>query len=260
MTNENKLYYVNDDENYNWDESLIECLKLNMELVTIETSKEQEALNALLTNTNIFTDIPKVYIGGRMNKNTRNYIWTSTGKEFNYTYWNYDKTHFNYECILSGWAGKVEWTDIGCSTKYGYICEQQQQQENELKLQEIHEKLKETLRIEEQKRENLQQALNKNLTGQLQILINDNKLKNHDLKEINEKYMQQQILLEKTLQDMERKLQQILLKQQECQQQQQMEKILQQKGLKPKMRRRMENIIIILFQLFKMHIYNQTLH
>ncbi|XP_037815056.1 lectin subunit alpha-like [Lucilia sericata] len=167
-TVENKQYYVNQDKEYTFDNSIIECLKLNMTLVTIETIAEEKALGEMLLNKTIFPHMPRLWIGGLRIPETRTYIWISIGKPFGNWYRgipDYDK-----DCVFIGWSDQYQWTDGTCSNKRGYICEHQ----SERKLQEDHEKLKENLKMEIQKRENLQLQLNNekelstNLKEQLQ--------------------------------------------------------------------------------------------
>ncbi|XP_065357941.1 lectin subunit alpha-like [Calliphora vicina] len=164
-------YYINEDQKYTWFDGLSECRKMNMSLVTIETSIKSKEINDLVKAT--FNRSIILWVGGIMTNypDSRNYIWISTGQQFNYTYWkdkNPDFSLNNEYCIQIGCSANMEWNDNVCETKYGFICEYQKldlplQMENKYKdcQQELkdHEQLKENLRIVTIERNNLQHKL-----------------------------------------------------------------------------------------------------
>lgn len=176
---------------YSWYDSLIECMKLNMTMATIEADTEQLALETLLKDSNAFQALPELWLGGLMIPNTRHFVWITTGKPFKYTNWFQRNPDFKYHCVLLGWGTDNEWTDINCTRTFGYICEYPRQQivteMVKLKLQEDIENLNENLQIEIQERDNLQQELKKQkelaqyLQEKLQQ-INDTKLEKQEIK------------------------------------------------------------------------------
>ncbi|XP_037821217.1 lectin subunit alpha-like [Lucilia sericata] len=170
-TIENKQYYVDKNNKYTFDNSILECLKLNMTLIAIDSMKEEEAITQLLLNKNNFSSLPKLWIGGVIIPGTRTAVWISTGKLFDN--WYRGNPDYDYPCILVGWDSKTQWTDYICTKKYGFICEYP----SERKLQEEHEKLKDELKTENEKNDYLQKELNKekelseNLKQQLEVKV-----------------------------------------------------------------------------------------
>ncbi|KAI8125169.1 hypothetical protein FF38_06717 [Lucilia cuprina] len=209
ITADNKLYYIDENQKYTWFDALSECLKLNMNLVTIETYSKSEEINYLVKET--FGKVVVLWVGGIMirNSDTRNYTWMPIGQQFNYTYWkvnNPDFTNNNEYCVEIGWGSDMEWNDDNCGYKYGFICEQNevvdlkqnctQVVEN---LQEItkslnalrqevedYDQLEENLNINIMKREKLQQELttkqqqHEELKIELQQIV-ENELKQREL-------------------------------------------------------------------------------
>ncbi|XP_023303881.2 uncharacterized protein LOC111685832 [Lucilia cuprina] len=168
-TIENKQYYVDIDKRYSFDNSILECLKMNMTLIAIDSMQEEEAIRKLLLNTNNFVTVPKLWIGGIIVPGTRTAVWISTGKLFDN--WYRGTPDYDYPCILVGWDYKTQWTDYACMSRYGFICEHP----NEKILLEEQKKLKDELQIEIEKNSNLQNELYKekelseNLKQQLDI-------------------------------------------------------------------------------------------
>ncbi|XP_023303876.2 lectin subunit alpha-like isoform X1 [Lucilia cuprina] len=154
-TVENKQYYVDQEKEYTLDNSIIECFKLNMSLITIGTIKEEEAINKLLLNKTNFPDVPQLWIGGLIIPGTRTAIWIHTGRLFES--WYRGNPDYTFNCIFIGYKSKTQWTDGTCTNKRGFICEYP----SELKLQEDHEKLKEEFQIQMEKIVHLQDELNK---------------------------------------------------------------------------------------------------
>ncbi|XP_037821218.1 lectin subunit alpha-like [Lucilia sericata] len=154
-TIENKQYYVDKDKYYTLDNSIVECLKLNMSLLTIDTIKEEEAINKLLENKNNFPDVPQLWIGGFIIPGTRTAVWIHTGRIFDS--WYRGNPDYTFNCIFIGYKSKTQWTDGTCTNKRGFICKHP----SERKLQEEHEKLKEKFQIETEKIQHLQDELNK---------------------------------------------------------------------------------------------------
>ena len=74
--------------------------------------------------------IPRFYIGANDLKEFRKFSWiTSEGrKPFTFTNWekkepnNYQK--LNERCVQMGFHGTLQWNDINCSRKCGFICQE----------------------------------------------------------------------------------------------------------------------------------------
>ncbi|XP_065357061.1 lectin subunit alpha-like [Calliphora vicina] len=162
-TDENKKYYINDEQKYTWFDGLSECLKLNMTLVSVETSLKSQEVNTLVKNT--FDRIVILWVGGIMTRypDSRHYIWIATGQPFNYTYWHGKNPDFkgnNEYCIQIGWGPNMEWNDNRCTSNYGFMCEDHRQNSVIDSVKE-HEKLKQNLIMEIKEQHNLQQDLQK---------------------------------------------------------------------------------------------------
>ncbi|KAI8129166.1 hypothetical protein FF38_02266 [Lucilia cuprina] len=216
-TSDNKQYYIEADQEYTWFDGLSRCLKMNMNLVSIETEEKSREINQLVLDT--FDRNVKLWVGGVMSHyhDGRQYIWTRTGQPFTYSYWSGANPDFetNSEyCVQIGWGYNMEWNDKSCDSRLGYICELPQQedwegkQENTLpnlmnKLQEVQQLINEDaerkniwhMEAEDQKYK-IQYELN-NLKDQLQQLEKENLIKKEKLLE---KSLQTEIKVKEILQ------------------------------------------------------------
>ncbi|XP_061401439.1 uncharacterized protein LOC133337199 [Musca vetustissima] len=79
-------YMVDDGNTYNWYDSLTECAKRGLTLVSITTEEKNEALLTGLRQLNIY----EFWLGGvATNFRDRGVVfsWISSGEDFDYTYW-----------------------------------------------------------------------------------------------------------------------------------------------------------------------------
>lgn len=71
-------------------------------------------------------DKPLLYIGAHDLAKPRHFVWTATGKEFDFTNWAEFEPN-NYEnrehCVQIGLYDNSTWNDVDCSLNLGYICE-----------------------------------------------------------------------------------------------------------------------------------------
>ncbi|XP_037807838.1 lectin subunit alpha-like [Lucilia sericata] len=210
-TSDNKQYYIDAEQEYTWFDGLSRCLKMNMNLVSIETEQKSEKINQLVMET--FGRNIKLWVGGVMTHyhDGRQYIWTHTGQPFTYSFWSGANPDFetNSEyCVQIGWGYNMEWNDKSCDSRLGYICELPQQENAESKplmnkLGEIQQLINEDaerkniwLNEAEDQQYKIQYEL-QNLKVQLQQLEKENLVKKEELLE---KSLQTEIKLKQILQ------------------------------------------------------------
>ncbi|XP_065355053.1 lectin subunit alpha-like [Calliphora vicina] len=231
-TANNKQYFIEAGQEYTWFDGLSRCLKMNMNLVTIETEAKSQEINSLVENT--FGKPVKLWVGGVMThfQDARQYIWIHTGLPFSYTYWNGENPDFynNAEyCVQIGWGPNMEWNDKYCNSRLGFICEYAQNtaihnqqlngngKELENKIEQLQQQLKDHVELKDQwqmataKREFILQNELQQLKEQLKLqkketeeyVLREGNLKNHlwelrnILQELKEKYQKK---LNKSLQ------------------------------------------------------------
>lgn len=152
---------------YSWTEALISCMEMDMTLVSIESYTKSNEINSLVRSK--FGNV-KLWIGGIMSRYpSRHFIWLNTGKRFSYTNWHGNNPDFfanNEYCAHIGWGRNLEWNDLACTDKLGYICEPNQKKLETKQLQQQVEKenkklqdLQQQLQLEIQKQNELQQQV-----------------------------------------------------------------------------------------------------
>ncbi|XP_061392332.1 lectin subunit alpha-like [Musca vetustissima] len=104
---------------YTWYESLSECVRLKMTLLTVDSaSKRHQLANAKLS------DASQVWIGGHDLKVDRSFEWISNSKAFVYTYWNKGEPNSGEEHCVEMIFPSMYWNDVRCIKKRGFICEE----------------------------------------------------------------------------------------------------------------------------------------
>ncbi|XP_039951696.1 lectin subunit alpha-like [Bactrocera neohumeralis] len=114
-----------------WDNALQYCADMNMTLFTPNTEERTEKLSQFFTEIN-FVDKPNIgndyiyWTSGKYDQNRKEFIWYSTGEQFNYTNWlpnmpdNWRGDEF---CVEMGFREVGKWNDNRCIYKRHFICE-----------------------------------------------------------------------------------------------------------------------------------------
>ncbi|XP_046806192.1 lectin subunit alpha-like [Lucilia cuprina] len=155
-SDQNNVYYIDSEQKYSWFEALIACIEMDMTLATIDSSTKSYEINTLVRNN--FGNV-RLWIGGIMSRYpNRHFIWLATGKPFTYTNWQGNNPDFygnNEYCAHIGWINDLQWNDIVCTNKQGFICEYSQKDQQSKQMQQ-------ELQIATAKQQELQQQLEKN--------------------------------------------------------------------------------------------------
>ncbi|KAK9878342.1 hypothetical protein WA026_021642 [Henosepilachna vigintioctopunctata] len=124
-------YYFETNLKLNYFEAFEFCRKNNMNLLSIESKKEE-----VLIKTHLFNLVPKVtsvWTSGTDLGREGHYIWLSTGQEFSYTNWHptavIEPNNYNNSehCIhMYQYYNAVDtffWNDHDCKLTYNFVCE-----------------------------------------------------------------------------------------------------------------------------------------
>ncbi|XP_075156143.1 lectin subunit alpha-like [Haematobia irritans] len=110
---------------FNWFKAWNECANKNMNLIALDSMEKSEALTAILKKH--FGQSRNIWLGGHDLADEGNFIWSATGKRFEFTNWagpNPDNL-FNIEHCVHIWdRSDYEWNDATCKQKMGFICEE----------------------------------------------------------------------------------------------------------------------------------------
>ena len=74
--------------------------------------------------------IPRFHIGANDLNEFRKFSWITSEGRIPFTYTNWEKTEpnnyqkLNERCVQMGFHGTLQWNDINCSRKYGFICQE----------------------------------------------------------------------------------------------------------------------------------------
>ncbi|XP_005186597.1 lectin subunit alpha [Musca domestica] len=123
-SDDGSLYYVENEQKFNWFEALHECARKNMSLIAIDRYDRHFQIDTLIRS--LFPTSPPFWIAGHdMAVDTR-YQWATTGEIFTFTNWGQGqpgRSNNNEHCILI-WT-TWDWHDLPCtSSKLGFICEE----------------------------------------------------------------------------------------------------------------------------------------
>ncbi|XP_075159347.1 lectin subunit alpha-like [Haematobia irritans] len=117
--------FIEQEEKYTWFEAGIECAIRNMTLITVDTVERNQAVDALLRKK--FQNIPNLWIGGSDLGEEGKFVWSSTGKPFEFTNWQSqqpDNNKNDEHCVHYRRTSDFEWNDAQCWEKFGFICEE----------------------------------------------------------------------------------------------------------------------------------------
>ncbi|XP_065364072.1 lectin subunit alpha-like [Calliphora vicina] len=118
-------FFINTENKYNWHEAWNECASRNMSLVAVDTIEKHTALQTVLRKK--FAKAPNLWLGGHDLGESGKYIWSSTGKQFDFSNWsngNPDNYKGLENCAHIWDQTDFEWNDGSCKSKIGYICEE----------------------------------------------------------------------------------------------------------------------------------------
>ncbi|KAI8116776.1 Lectin subunit alpha [Lucilia cuprina] len=129
-SDEKNEYYIQPAQKFTWAQALQECDKQTMDLLTIEDAKKALEIENLLKKVFSKKPIPRFYLGAHDQEEFRTFNWITKDatKPFTYTNWestepnNYKK--LNERCVHLGFHGSLQWNDINCERKYGFICQE----------------------------------------------------------------------------------------------------------------------------------------
>ncbi|KAM7361457.1 uncharacterized protein ACRADG_012072 [Cochliomyia hominivorax] len=198
-SDQNNIYFIDDEYKYSWFDALTNCVNLNMNLVAIETKEKSDEINSLLRKE--FKNINTFWIGAVANGKDRHYVWISNGHTVSFTNWHPGQPDFynsNEYCIQIGRNNQFQWNDHDCVVEFGLICEfNRKELEQEKKLNETEFKAQQLQRELIEIQQNLQEELAKKL----------------ELKREHENYqdeLQKELAKEQELQESLSKTQQLL--------------------------------------------------
>ncbi|KAF4522784.1 hypothetical protein B566_EDAN014827 [Ephemera danica] len=108
----------------NWYDAQRYCRQYGLELVSLESSEEQNLLSKYME----FLDMKRFWTSGSDNAKENSFTWTSNGKPIQFTAWNDNEPNNwgnNENCVEAvergGWVFK--WNDGVCTEKIEFICE-----------------------------------------------------------------------------------------------------------------------------------------
>ncbi|XP_046800975.1 lectin subunit alpha-like [Lucilia cuprina] len=123
-TENNKLYYIDENYKYSWYEAFLQCSLKKMSLATLETLEEHDAISKILKDDNFSHHGPHLWIGAV--GGNRLFSWVSNSQPVFTTKWipgNPDN-YLQEENCLHFWENTTELNDRKCDYKYGFICEE----------------------------------------------------------------------------------------------------------------------------------------
>ncbi|XP_061388521.1 lectin subunit alpha-like [Musca vetustissima] len=121
----NETIFIEREYKYNWYQARNECLLKNMTLITVDTSEKSELLTSLLKR--IFEKSHNLWIGADELGQEDHFVWSSTGKRFEFTNWSKGKPSHNQgqeHCVNLWESSDFEWNDAPCNELKGFICEE----------------------------------------------------------------------------------------------------------------------------------------
>ncbi|KAL9882736.1 lectin subunit alpha-like isoform 1-T1 [Glossina fuscipes fuscipes] len=124
---DNLQIYVDTDSKVNWFQAWNECASRNMNLIALDSGEKcKDLANAIKKDCDTGT-YPRLWLGGTDLATEGQYVWTSTGKLFNYVNWspgNPDNDRGNEHCAYIWEKTNFQWNDGNCTIKMGFICEE----------------------------------------------------------------------------------------------------------------------------------------
>ncbi|XP_075155822.1 lectin subunit alpha-like [Haematobia irritans] len=117
--------FIEEEQKYNWFEAWNECAIRNMTLIAVDTAERNPAIDTILRKK--FTKCPNLWIGGNDLGEEGTFIWSSTGNRFEFSNWQKgqpDNYKNNEHCVHYYTITDFEWNDAPCSSKMGFICEE----------------------------------------------------------------------------------------------------------------------------------------
>ncbi|KAM7352264.1 lectin-37Db [Cochliomyia hominivorax] len=128
ITEEGRKYLIEDKYEYTWLEANHECAKRNLSLVSLDSAEKNNDFVRLMKNR--YGAGLDLWIGGSVSTdrvNNRKFVWTSTGKTFEYSHWQQGEPNNlggNQPCVhIWSISHDFRWADGQYYLKYGYICE-----------------------------------------------------------------------------------------------------------------------------------------
>ncbi|XP_037812847.1 lectin subunit alpha-like [Lucilia sericata] len=128
-TEEGKKYFIEDRHEYTWLESLHECAKRNLSLVTLDSVEKNNDFVKLMKNR--YGRGLDLWIGGSAStaeNSMRKFVWASNGKTFQFAHWQEGEPNNlggEQPCVHTWSISKdFRWADGQYHLKYGYICEE----------------------------------------------------------------------------------------------------------------------------------------
>ncbi|XP_073828777.1 lectin subunit alpha-like [Musca autumnalis] len=117
--------FIEEEQKYNWFEAWDECAMRNMTLIAIDTAEKNAVIDKILRNK--FQKCPNLWLGGNDLGLEGKFTWSSTGKRFEFSNWSKgqpDNYKSNEHCVHYYTITDFEWNDAPCSSKIGFICEE----------------------------------------------------------------------------------------------------------------------------------------
>ncbi|XP_005176182.2 lectin subunit alpha-like [Musca domestica] len=121
----NQTVFIEREYKYNWFQARNECLQKNMTLIAIDSSEKSALLTSLLKR--VFEKPHNLWIGGDDLGQQDVFVWSSTGKRFEFTNWSKGNPSHNHgleHCVNLWEHSDFEWNDAPCSESKGFICEE----------------------------------------------------------------------------------------------------------------------------------------
>uniref|UniRef100_T1PK09 Lectin C-type protein n=1 Tax=Musca domestica TaxID=7370 RepID=T1PK09_MUSDO len=117
--------FIEEEQKYNWFEAWEECAMRNMTLIAIDTAEKNTIVDKVLRNR--FEKCPNLWLGGNDLGLEGKFVWSSTGKRFEFSNWSKgqpDNYKSNEHCVHYYTITDFEWNDAPCTSKIGFICEE----------------------------------------------------------------------------------------------------------------------------------------
>ncbi|XP_065357542.1 uncharacterized protein LOC135951763 [Calliphora vicina] len=198
----NNTYYIEFENEFTWFEAQHVCSEMNMTLVEINSNTKFLELITLIHKAEKQNNINGTYLwtGGIRNElPVDNFVWYSTGEQFNYTNWynSYPNSRDDPKACLEIVAVfDWQWRNYECSSRSGFGCE-------EKTTRQILQNLKQKLQTEIEKNLNLQKELQQQQDEhqeQLRKLNEQNLEAQHQFQLQSHVIKQQKLKLEEDLQ------------------------------------------------------------
>ncbi|XP_059224272.1 lectin subunit alpha [Stomoxys calcitrans] len=117
--------FIEQEQKFTWFEANNECAIRNMTLIAVDTFEKNQVIDSLLRKK--FPVSPNLWIGGSDLGQEGKFIWSSTGKSFEFTNWQHqqpDNSKNDEHCVHYRINSDFEWNDAQCWGKMGFICEE----------------------------------------------------------------------------------------------------------------------------------------